>query len=96
MLYPHCSKILPSNCYGLVNIAHFEFTWLLSVFYDLSMPKSFILVLDNYHLIDSKLVDQIISYLVENLPSQMHPKREDMSLYLQQMPRVRLEQITNH
>ena len=37
-----------------------------------TMPGSFILVLDDYHLIDSQPVDQALMFLVEHLPPQMH------------------------
>jgi len=49
---------------------------------------SFILVLDDYHLIDSKAVDQSLSFLVENLPQQMHlviVSREDPPLALSRL-----------
>src|SRR5215467_13464147 len=32
----------------------------------------FILILDDYHVIDAKAVDQALIYLVEHLPPQMH------------------------
>ena len=46
---------------------------------------SFILVLDDYHLIDAKPVDQALIFLLEHLPPQMHlviATREDPSLPL--------------
>lgn len=50
-----------------------------------SSPQDFILVLDDYHLVDSNLVDQALAYLLEHLPSQMHlviATREDPQLPL--------------
>lgn len=49
---------------------------------------SFILVLDDYHLVDSKDVDQALSFLVENQPPQMHLviiSREDPPLALSRL-----------
>jgi len=37
-----------------------------------TLPDDFILVLDDYHTIDSKPVDQALTFLVEHLPPQMH------------------------
>src|SRR5436305_1077367 len=45
----------------------------------------FVLILDDYHVIDSKPIDQALSYLVEHLPPQMHlviATREDPQLPL--------------
>src|SRR5437588_9807333 len=45
----------------------------------------FVLVLDDYHVIDAKPVDQALTYLVEHLPPQMHlaiATREDPPLPL--------------
>ncbi len=53
-----------------------------------SFPGQFILVLDDYHMIDAQPVDQALTYLVEHLPPQMHlviATREDP-----QLPLVRL------
>jgi LuxR family transcriptional regulator, maltose regulon positive regulatory protein len=36
------------------------------------VPGKFILVLDDYHAIESAPVDKVLSFLVEHLPSQMH------------------------
>jgi LuxR family transcriptional regulator, maltose regulon positive regulatory protein len=50
-----------------------------------TISDSFILVLDDYHLIDSQPVDQAIAFLVERLPPQMHlviASREDPHLPL--------------
>ncbi|MBK8417504.1 MAG: AAA family ATPase [Anaerolineales bacterium] len=60
-----------------------------------SIPNDFILVLDDYHLLDSKSVDQALTFLVEHLPQQMHlviTTREDPSLPLARL-RVR-DQLT--
>jgi LuxR family maltose regulon positive regulatory protein len=37
-----------------------------------SVPENFVLVLDDYHSIDSKPVDNAIAFLLEHLPPQMH------------------------
>src|SRR5438034_1183425 len=37
-----------------------------------TLPDHFVLVLDDYHLIDAKPVDMALTYLVEHLPPQMH------------------------
>src|SRR3989440_5717361 len=45
----------------------------------------FVLVLDDYHVIDAKAIDQALTYLVEHLPPQMHlviATREDPQLPL--------------
>jgi LuxR family maltose regulon positive regulatory protein len=47
--------------------------------------ETFALVLDDYHLIDSKAVDDALTFLIENLPPQMHvviTTREDPQLPL--------------
>jgi LuxR family maltose regulon positive regulatory protein len=47
------------------------------------LPEKFTLVLDDYHIIDSKPVDNVLSFLVEHLPPQMHlviASREDPHL----------------
>jgi LuxR family maltose regulon positive regulatory protein len=55
-----------------------------------SVPDSFTLVLDDYHVIESKLVDNILAFLLDHLPPQMHliiTTREDPNLPL---PRLRV------
>src|SRR3972149_613976 len=50
-----------------------------------SFPYQFTLVLDDYHLIDSKPVDNALTYMLEHLPRQMHlviATREDPHLPL--------------
>jgi LuxR family maltose regulon positive regulatory protein len=50
-----------------------------------AFSDNFILVLDDYHLIDSQPVDQALVFLVEHLPPQMHlviASREDPNLPL--------------
>ncbi len=50
-----------------------------------TIPDYFILVLDDYHLIDAKPVDQALTFLLEHLPPQMHlviATREDPQLPL--------------
>ncbi len=37
-----------------------------------TIPNNFILVLDDYHVIDSKAVDKALTFLVEHLSAQMH------------------------
>ena len=37
-----------------------------------TLPDHFVLVLDDYHVIDAKAVDIALTYLVEHLPPQMH------------------------
>ena len=50
-----------------------------------AIPDNFILVLDDYHVMDSKPVDQALTFLLEHLPPQMHlviATREDPHLPL--------------
>ena len=50
-----------------------------------TVPDNFTLVLDDYHVIDSKPVDNILTFLLEHLPPQMHlviTTREDPHLPL--------------
>src|SRR5947209_6865913 len=50
-----------------------------------TLPDHFVLVLDDYHVIDAKPVDLALTYLVEHLPPQMHlviATREDPHLPL--------------
>jgi LuxR family maltose regulon positive regulatory protein len=50
-----------------------------------TLSDDFILVLDDYHVIDAKPVDQALTFLVEHLPPQMHlviATREDPQLPL--------------
>ena len=56
-----------------------------------SIPDKFVLVLDDYHLIDSRPVDEALTFLIEHAPPQMHlviTTREDPSLPLARL-RVR-------
>ena len=49
------------------------------------MPDNFVIVLDDYHVIDSKPVDDAITFLLEHLPPHMHlviATREDPHLPL--------------
>jgi len=53
-----------------------------------TIPDNFILVLDDYHLIDSKSVDNAITFLLEHQPPQMHlviASREDPPLPLSRL-----------
>jgi LuxR family maltose regulon positive regulatory protein len=55
-----------------------------------AIPDNFILVLDDYHLIDSEPIDRALTFLLDHLPPQMHlviTTREDPSLPL---PRYRV------
>src|SRR6266581_2873213 len=50
-----------------------------------TLPDHFVLVLDDYHVLDAKPVDIALTYLVEHLPPQMHlviATREDPQLPL--------------
>jgi LuxR family transcriptional regulator, maltose regulon positive regulatory protein len=50
-----------------------------------TIPDKFILVMDDYHVIDSKPVDDALTFLLKHLPRQMHlviATREDPSLSL--------------
>jgi LuxR family maltose regulon positive regulatory protein len=50
-----------------------------------TISDHFVLVLDDYHVIDAKAVDQALTFLVEHLPPQMHlviATREDPQLPL--------------
>ena len=56
-----------------------------------TLPGQTVLVLDDYHRIDAKPVDQALTFLIEHLPSQMHlviTTREDPHLPLARL-RVR-------
>jgi len=56
-----------------------------------TIPKNFLLILDDYHSIDSPPVDQSLAFLIEHQPPQMHlviATREDPSLPLARL-RVR-------
>lgn len=58
-----------------------------------TIPDSFVLVLDDYHVIDAKLVDDALTFLLEHLPPQMHlviATREDPHLPLSRL-RVRAQ-----
>jgi LuxR family transcriptional regulator, maltose regulon positive regulatory protein len=50
-----------------------------------TVPDRFVLVLDDYHLIDSRPIDQAVTFLLRHLPPQMHlviSTREDPQLPL--------------
>src|SRR5688572_4331302 len=54
-----------------------------------TIPDPFLLVLDDYHVIESRPVDDALTFLVEHLPPQMHlviTTREDPALSI---PRLR-------
>ena len=53
-----------------------------------TIPENFLLVLDDYHSIDSQLVDQSLAFLIEHQPPQMHlliATREDPHLPLSRL-----------
>ncbi|MBI4670994.1 MAG: LuxR family transcriptional regulator, partial [Chloroflexi bacterium] len=53
-----------------------------------AIPDHFILVLDDYHLMDGAQIDQALTFLVEHLPPQMHlviATRQDPQLPLSQL-----------
>lgn len=53
-----------------------------------ALSQNFVLVLDDYHVIDSKAVDAALAFLIEHLPPQMHPvivTRQDPQLPLAQL-----------
>jgi LuxR family maltose regulon positive regulatory protein len=53
-----------------------------------AIPDNFILVLDDYHVIDSKPVDEALTFLLKHLPPQMHlviATREDPQLPLSRL-----------
>ena len=50
-----------------------------------AIPYKFVLVLDDYHVIDAKRIDDALTFLLEHLPPQMHlviATREDPQLPL--------------
>ncbi len=50
-----------------------------------AIPKNFMLVLDDYHVIDARAVDEALAFLLKHLPPQMHlviTTREDPNLPL--------------
>ncbi|KRE43242.1 LuxR C-terminal-related transcriptional regulator [Paenibacillus sp. Soil522] len=60
-----------------------------------AIPDKFVLVLDDYHVIDARPIDNAIAFLLEHMPPQMHlviATREDPRLPLAQL-RVR-DQLT--
>jgi len=64
-------------------------TVLISLLNDVAaFPDDIILVLDDYHAIDSRPIDRVINYLLDHLPAQMHlviSSRIDPSLYLSRL-----------
>ncbi len=50
-----------------------------------AVPDQFVLMLDDYHMIDARAIDQALTFLLEHLPPQMHlviATREDPALPL--------------
>lgn len=37
-----------------------------------TVPDNFVLVLDDYHLLEAQAVDQALTFLLQHLPPQMH------------------------
>ena len=67
----------------LVTIDEFLLTTLLNEM--AAVPAPFILVLDDYHVIDSEPIDRALAFLLEHLPPRVHlviTSREDPSLPL--------------
>jgi LuxR family maltose regulon positive regulatory protein len=63
-----------------------------------TVPDNFIFVLDDYHIIDSKPVDNALAFLLERLPPQMHliiTTREDPQFPLARL-RARGQQTELH
>ncbi len=57
-----------------------------------TVPDPFILALDDYHLIDTEPVNQVLAFLLEHLPPQMHlliSTREDPDLSLARLRATR-------
>jgi LuxR family transcriptional regulator, maltose regulon positive regulatory protein len=53
-----------------------------------TIPKDFVLVLDDYHVVDAKAVDHALAFLLEHQPPQMHliiATREDPSLSISRL-----------
>jgi ATP/maltotriose-dependent transcriptional regulator MalT len=52
-----------------------------------TLPKASVLVLDDYHVIESKPVEEALAFLLEDLPPQMHliTTREDPDLPLSRL-----------
>ena len=53
-----------------------------------TIPDNFIIILDDYHVIESKAVDHALTFLLEHLPPQMHmviATREDPTLPLSRL-----------
>jgi LuxR family transcriptional regulator, maltose regulon positive regulatory protein len=62
-----------------------------------AIPDNFILVLDDYHVLDAQTVDRALAYLVEHLPPQMHlviATREDPTLPLARLRAGLLDRST--
>lgn len=54
----------------------------------ISLPGDLILVLDDYHMVDSRQVDEALTFLVEHMPARMHlviTTREDPALPLHRL-----------
>ncbi len=37
-----------------------------------TIPDNFIIILDDYHIVDSKQVDESLTFLLKHMPPQMH------------------------
>ena len=61
-----------------------------------TIPESFVLVLDDYHVLDAKPIDRAVAFLLEHLPPQMHliiASREDPLLPWPGLPRGQLTEL---
>jgi LuxR family maltose regulon positive regulatory protein len=53
-----------------------------------AIPHPFVLILDDYHVIDAKPIDHALAFLIEHLPPHMHlviATREDPDLPLSRL-----------
>ncbi|MEP6774471.1 MAG: LuxR C-terminal-related transcriptional regulator [Chloroflexota bacterium] len=69
----------PTSCEPIITIL------LNAIATDPSIPDSFVLVLDDYHVIDALAIGQTLTFLIEHMPPQMHlviATREDPQLPL--------------
>jgi LuxR family maltose regulon positive regulatory protein len=53
-----------------------------------ALPQNILFVLDDYHRVDAKAIDEILTFLLENLPQSLHliiTTREDPQLPLSRL-----------
>lgn len=64
-------------------------TLLISILNEvMELPENCVLVLDDYHLVDSPVIDNVLSFLVKHLPPQLHLliiTREDPNIQLSRL-----------